>query len=347
MKLIQISDFKIGRSIQGFYLCREKNLRHTRSGDLFLDMIFSDSTGTIPGKLWDMVDKFQDRFESGDPVAVKGRVTEFNDLLQLTVTKVSQATNKQYGKYGFSADLLIKTVKEPVNELWKRLNILIDILPNPYKKFTKDIFLLYEQKIKIIPGSVHCHPIRGGFLKHLITTAEISVNILPYYPNIDKDLVLCGMLLHDIGKALTHEVEGSHAVIGADIAKRYGMKEPVVTSIKEHHDTQMTSPEAFVVAAADAISAARPGARHDTLEAYMQRLEDLENVAKEFEGIEKVFAIQAGREVRILVNPQTINDVEAANLARDIVTRIEEKLAYPGQIKVVVIRESRVEQIAS
>ena len=153
--------------------------------------------------------------------------------------------------------------------------------------------------------------------------------------------------LHDIGKALTHEVEGSHAVIGADIAKRYGMKEPVVTSIKEHHDTQMTTPEAFIVAAADAISAARPGARHDTLEAYMQRLEDLENVAKEFEGIEKVFAIQAGREVRILVNPQTINDVEAANLARDIVTRIEEKLAYPGQIKVVVIRESRVEQIAS
>ena len=101
MKLTQISDFKIGRSIQGFYLCKEKHLRHTRSGDLFLDLIFSDSTGMMPGKLWDLVDQFQDRFESGDPVAVKGKVIEFNDKIQLTVTQVNQATEMQYGKYGY------------------------------------------------------------------------------------------------------------------------------------------------------------------------------------------------------------------------------------------------------
>ena len=153
--------------------------------------------------------------------------------------------------------------------------------------------------------------------------------------------------LHDIGKALTHEVEGSHAVIGADIVKKYGVREPIITAIKEHHDTRMSTVESFVVAAADAISAARPGARHDTLEAYVERLEKLENVASEFEGVEKVFAIQAGREVRVMVNPENVDDVSASSLARNIVNRIEETLTYPGQIKVIVIRESRSEEIAS
>jgi 3'-5' exoribonuclease len=201
MKLIQISDFKLGRSIQGFYLCKEKHLRHTRTGDLFLDMIFSDSTGTIPGKLWDFVDQFQNRFQSGDPVAVKGKVTEFNDKLQIIVTKVNQATDKKYGKYGFSPDLLIKSIAEPVDDLWKRLSTLIATLPIPYKRLTKSIFSEHEQKIRVIPGSVCSHhPIRGGFLKHLVNTAEISMDILPYYPDLNKDLVLCGILLHDIGK---------------------------------------------------------------------------------------------------------------------------------------------------
>jgi len=201
VKLIQISDFKIGRSIQGFYLCREKHLRHTRSGDLFLDMILSDSTGTIPGKLWDLADKFQDRFESGDPVAVKGKVTEFNENLQLTVTQVNQATYRQYGKYGFSSDLLIKAVEEPVDDLYKRLDMLIDTLPKPYKKLTQFIFNKHKQKIMIMPGSVHqYHPVRGGFLKHLVTAAEMSMDILSYYPTLDRDLALCGLLLHDIGK---------------------------------------------------------------------------------------------------------------------------------------------------
>ena len=200
MKLIQISDFKIGRSIQGFYLCREKNLRHTRSGDLFLDMIFSDSTGSIPGKLWDLADQFQDRFKRGDPVAVKGKVTEFNDHLHLTATQINRATDRQYGKYGFSTDLLIRKIEEPLDDLWKRLSTLIETLPNPYKKLTQSIFRVYKQKIRVIPGSVNHHPIRGEFLKHLVTTAQMSLDILPYYPTLNKDLVLCGILLHDIGK---------------------------------------------------------------------------------------------------------------------------------------------------
>ena len=181
----------------------------------------------------------------------------------------------------------------------------------------------------------HCKEV--GMIAAMLAS-ELNVNV--------QNAKTAGFL-HDIGKALTHEFEGSHAIIGADVARKYGVTEEIVTAIKEHHDTQMSSVESFIVAAADAISAARPGARHDTLEAYIQRLEKLENVAKEFDGVQKVFAIQAGREVRVMVDPEDVDDVEASSLARNIVNRIEETLSYPGQIKVIVIRESRSEQIAS
>lgn len=147
--------------------------------------------------------------------------------------------------------------------------------------------------------------------------------------------------LHDIGKGLSHEVEGPHAEIGADLVAKYGISEPIQIAIREHHDRQMTTVESFLVAAADAISAARPGARRDTVEHYIERLEALENAARGFEGVERCFAIQAGREIRVMVRPDRVDDAAAAVLARDVVKRIEETLNYPGQIKVVVIRESR------
>ena len=153
--------------------------------------------------------------------------------------------------------------------------------------------------------------------------------------------------LHDIGKALTHEVEGPHAEIGAEIVAKYSMSKTIVTAIKEHHDREMTQVESFVVAAADAVSAARPGARHDTVENYIQRLQALEDVARGFDGVERCYAIQAGRELRVLVRPEEIDDARAAVLARDIVKRVEETLSYPGQIKVVVIRELRSIEVAS
>ena len=152
--------------------------------------------------------------------------------------------------------------------------------------------------------------------------------------------------LHDIGKALSHEVEGPHAEIGADTVGRYGVSERIQKAIREHHDRQMTTLESFIVAAADALSAARPGARRDTAEHYIQRLEALEDTARGFEGVERCFAIQAGREIRVMVSPDVVDDAKAAILARDVVKRIEETLSYPGQIKVVVIRESRSIEIA-
>ena len=175
------------------------------------------------------------------------------------------------------------------------------------------------------------HAIEVSLLSGMLA-AEIGANI---------EVAKAGGLLHDIGKALTHEVEGPHAEIGADIAKRYGMHPEVHRAIMEHHDEDRGSVEAFLVATADAISAARPGARRETVEHYVKRLEDLEAVAASFPGIEKTFAIQAGREVRIMVKPDNVDDISANALARDVAKKIQEDLVFPGQIKVTVIRETR------
>ncbi len=175
------------------------------------------------------------------------------------------------------------------------------------------------------------HSIEVGHLSGLIA-AEIGANVRA---------AKTGGLLHDIGKAMTHEVEGPHAEIGADVATRNRIPKHICTAIAEHHDDEHSSPESFIVAAADAISAARPGSRRDTAEHYIQRLEALEDVGRAFDGVEKCFAIQAGREIRIMVKPQSVDDVAATKMARDVTKKIEDTLTYPGQIKVTVIRESR------
>ncbi len=148
--------------------------------------------------------------------------------------------------------------------------------------------------------------------------------------------------MHDIGKAVDHEVEGPHVTIGADLAKKYRESSDIINAIGAHHgDEDPKTIEAVLVQAADAISAARPGARRETLENYIKRLEKLEAIAESFEGVEKAFAIQAGREIRIMVKPDKIDDLQSTRVAREIVKRIEDELEYPGQIKVVVIRETR------
>ncbi|MFN8628456.1 MAG: ribonuclease Y [Candidatus Binatia bacterium] len=154
-------------------------------------------------------------------------------------------------------------------------------------------------------------------------------------------------LLHDIGKALTHEVEGSHAIIGADIARKYGESAKIVNAIAAHHEeVKAETILAPLVDAADALSGARPGARREMLESYVRRLEDLERISKTFKGVEKSFAVQAGREIRIIVEPRTINDDQASTLAQEVARKIESEMTYPGQIKVTVIRETRASDFA-
>ncbi|MFA7074084.1 MAG: ribonuclease Y [Endomicrobiaceae bacterium] len=164
------------------------------------------------------------------------------------------------------------------------------------------------------------------------------------------DITFCKKagLMHDIGKAVDHEVEGTHHQISAELAKKYGESPKMINAILSHHEgfDEPKSPEAFVIAAADAISAARPGARRETIETYLKRLEKLETVAKDFKGVSSAYAIQAGREIRILVEPENIDDAQSQILAHDIAKKIEQELEYPGQIKVTVIREVRAQDIA-
>jgi len=178
-------------------------------------------------------------------------------------------------------------------------------------------------------------------LKHSIEVAYLS-SIMAAELGADVRLAKRAGLLHDIGKAVDHEIEGPHVTIGADMAKRYRESKDVVNAIAAHHnDIEPSTIEAVLVQAADAISAARPGARRETLESYIKRLEKLEDIANSFDGVDKCYAIQAGREVRIMVKPEKVNDSGMVMVSRDIVKRIEAELEYPGQIKVNVIRETR------
>lgn len=178
-------------------------------------------------------------------------------------------------------------------------------------------------------------------LKHSVEVAQLAASMAS---ELGADVVVSRRagLLHDIGKAVDHEVEGSHVAIGVNLLKRYRESGDVVKAMEAHHgDVEAQTVEAFLVAAADAISAARPGARRETLETYLKRLEKLEEIANSFEGVEKSYAIQAGREIRIMVKPEKIDDLGAVRLARDIVKKIEKDIEYPGQVKVTVIRETR------
>jgi len=183
-------------------------------------------------------------------------------------------------------------------------------------------------------------------LNHLVEAANMA-GMLAAELGIDPAESKRAALLHDIGKAVTHEVEGSHALIGAEIARRFGEDPAIVHGIEAHHnEVEPRTLVAVLVQAADAVSAARPGARREALESYVRRLERLEKLAKDFDGVEKVFAMQAGREVRVVVDPGSVDDLGASDLARRIAKRLEEDLQYPGQIQVTVIRELRVTDYA-
>jgi ribonuclease Y len=212
--------------------------------------------------------------------------------------------------------------------------------------FEAGIHNLHPELIKLLGRLKYRTSYGQNMLSHSLEVAHLS-GLMAAELNMNIKLAKRAGLLHDIGKALDHEVEGTHSSIGADILKKYNEPKEVIHAAASHHgDIQMIYLEDVLVQSADAISAARPGARRESLESYIRRLEKLEEIATAIEGVDRSFAIQAGREIRIMVKPDIIDDNESALIAREVSKKIEEGLEYPGHIKVTVIRETRAVEYA-
>ena len=230
--LTPINKFKEGDSIQGFYLCVEKHLRHTRSGDLYLDLELRDITGHIRAKVWDKVSKLNDQFESGDAVAISGDVESFMDHLQLVVKKIRKATIQYYSRYGFDPAQVVPSSKQDPRKMWKSIERIINGMKNKYlRTLVANLYKANKKKLLVHPASVKMHHnFRSGFLEHILTMAEIAQKICPLY-HLNKDLVLAGIFLHDIGKlkGINSELEADytdegnligHIVLGRDMVRQ-------------------------------------------------------------------------------------------------------------------------------
>jgi ribonuclease Y len=206
--------------------------------------------------------------------------------------------------------------------------------------------LLNPEIIQVLGKMFFRQSFTQNLLDHSVEVAQLMA-MMASELGLDPNLARRAGLLHDIGKALSHEVEGPHAIVGADLIKRHGESDAVVNAVASHHnDVPPIGPWGILVSAADAVSASRPGARSESMTTYLKRVEDLEKIGSSFSGVEKCFALQAGRELRVFVTPQNVNDDQAFALARNIAARIEAELQYPGQIRVTVIRETRCVEVA-
>ena len=231
-----IANYKEGDSIQGFYLCVAKHLRHTRSGDLFLDLQLRDRTGSINGKIWDNVDKLNEKFNAGDPVAVSGNVDSFKERPQLIVKKINRASVQYYGRYGYDPSLIVPSSSKNPKDMWKAITkIISSIKSNPLRKLVSMIYRENKEILLVHPASVKMHHnYRSGFIEHVLSMAEIANQLAVHY-QLDCHLLIAGVFLHDIGKIIEissdleaeYTDEGNfigHIVIGRDILRSAAKK---------------------------------------------------------------------------------------------------------------------------
>jgi len=199
--IIPISKFKAGKTIQGFYLCVEKYIRHTRSGELYLDLLLKDQSGQINAKLWDNVKEYEKKFKSGDPVAIKGEVDLFLDKLQLNIKRINKATIQNYARYGFDPSLIVPTAKDDPKKMWKDVIKIIRSFKDPFlKKLCYNIYKNNKEKLLIYPATLSMnHNYRSGLLEHILNMSRSALSLARLY-KLDKDLILTGILTHDIGK---------------------------------------------------------------------------------------------------------------------------------------------------
>lgn len=244
MKVTKINQFKVGKQIQGFFLCCEKHVRTTRSGDLYLDLILQDNSGRISGKLWDYTDKYMDAFNKGDPVAVKGIPSSYQNDIQLTISHINYADEKRYNKYGFDPNQLVPSINESFEELHNDLLDIVKSIKDPnLKNLLSNIIDKYWQHISIIPASIGFHhSLKGGFLKHMVSCGKIAVSLSDHYKHLSSDLVIAGALLHDIGKVRSFgngldpekttegRLEG-HIILGRDIILEESLQFPKLNGI--------------------------------------------------------------------------------------------------------------------
>ena len=345
MKFIQ--DYKEGDRVSDIYLCKHKQLATTKNGKPYETAVLQDKTGTIDAKIWDPNSMGIGDYDALDYIEVYGEVTSFQGANQINVKRLRRCQEGEYDPANY-----LPVSKKDIDQMMHELTKLIDSIENTYlKALLQSFFVEDEDFVKAFRNSsaaktVH-HGFVGGLLEHTLSVTKLCDYYCGAYPMLKRDLLLTAAMLHDIGKAVDHEMEGSHIQLGAELCRKYKESATVINAVESHHgDVEPTSLIACIVQAADTISAARPGARRETLETYTSRLKQLEDISNNFKGVDKSFAIQAGREVRVMVVPEQISDADMVLLARDISKQIEAELEYPGQIKVNVIRESRVTDYA-
>ena len=267
-------------------------------------------------------------------VTVSGFDPVRREIARLALSRLVQDGRIQPMRIEESVERARKEVDQAVKEAGEQLAVDAEV-PSLHPEIVKTLGRL---KFRYSYGQ--------NQLRHVLETSWLAA-ALAHELGADVEVARMGGLLHDLGKAVDREMEGTHALIGADIAKRFGVSRDVVHCIEAHHEeVKPESVEALIVICADAMSGSRPGARRESAEQYIKRLEALEAIATSYNGVDEAFAIQAGREVRIIVRPESVDDVEATRLARDVSRKIEETMQYPGEIKVTVIRETRASSVA-